>query len=120
METLVTQLPQYGLLGLLLAISMAVAAILARELRGCWRERLSDAQRLSEVVQANHVIMMKTNDLSEARTRAQETATRAQEMAAITLVSNTEEIKRLQAACENLRHDVVRLRDMGLGRRGDS
>src|SRR5215212_6230786 len=110
MEVLLSRLSaQEGVLGVVATLAIVIAVILARELKKCWSERLGDTFRVQELVATNHVVIAKNNDLSEARTRAQEAMTRVLEQNVREQVATADELKRLQATNVTLREEIARM-----------
>jgi hypothetical protein len=104
-----SKLSEFGLLGSLLAISLAAIIWLYGRQNSLWGERLGDWRASQEIQQAMTVKINELATTSEQRTRAQEEAARALQLMSQSHAQQGSEIARLREEVAGLRQEMQKL-----------
>lgn len=104
-------LAQYGAIGVLLIVFIAISYVLKTDLTTCWKERIADGKAVFDVMQANSVTLQAMTQAMAERTRAQEATARALELSSAAQGALTTEVGRLRDQVGSMSNELRQLRD---------
>jgi seryl-tRNA synthetase len=94
------ELAKFGLLGLILALSLIALRKLNNDLTATWEGRLEDNKLLVKVIENHNTTALAANMAQERRNQVQEAIAKTAEQTAVTLAAMRTEIAEMRRAIE--------------------